>query len=75
MIKKIIIAAICIAGFTNCSRVPMTGRKSLNLLPESMMQSMAASQYTTFLTQNKPMQGTSDAQMVDRVSRRIVAAV
>jgi predicted Zn-dependent protease len=73
--KKVILAvAICI-GVVGCGRVPMTGRKSINLLPESMMQNMAASQYTTFLTQNKPMQGTTDAEMVNRVSSRIVAAV
>ncbi|HVI44880.1 MAG TPA: M48 family metallopeptidase [Chitinophaga sp.] len=60
-----------------CSRVPITGRSQLNLLPESTMQSMALQQYQSFLSENKVVaQGTSkDADMVKRVGQRIAAAV
>ncbi|PUZ24474.1 Peptidase family M48 [Chitinophaga costaii] len=62
---------------TACSRVPITGRKQLNLIPESTMNTMALQEYQTFLSSNKTVSsGTSgDAQMVQRVGRRIADAV
>ena len=73
--KKILFSLLAVAAITSCSRVPMTGRKRVTLLPESMMQNMASTQYATFLSTNKPMIGTSDVEMVNRVSARIVNAV
>lgn len=73
--KKILIALVVFSTIHACKRVPLTGRKSMAMLPESMMQNMAASQYTSFLTTNKPVQGSSDAEMVDRVSTRIIKVV
>jgi predicted Zn-dependent protease len=73
--KQVLISCLVVILFTQCSRVPLTGRKAVTLLPESMMQSMASGQYTSFLSQNKPMQGTSDAEMVNRVSRNIISVV
>ncbi|PSL47723.1 peptidase M48-like protein [Chitinophaga niastensis] len=60
-----------------CTRVPITGRSQLNLMPESTMESMAVEQYRSFLSTNKVVsQGTSrDADMVKRVGQRIAAAV
>ncbi|WP_143306970.1 M48 family metallopeptidase [Chitinophaga vietnamensis] len=60
-----------------CTRVPITGRSQLNLIPESTMQSMALQQYQSFLSENKVVsQATSkDADMVKRVGQRISAAV
>ncbi|CAL1519942.1 M48 family metallopeptidase [Chitinophaga sp. MM2321] len=68
---------VCIGLIASCSRVPITGRSQLNLLPESTMQSMALQEYQTFLSSNKVVsQGTSkDADMVKRVGQRISAAV
>jgi predicted Zn-dependent protease len=74
-IKQIIFCASALLISGACNRVPMTGRRSITLLPESMMQSMASAQYATFLSTNKPAQGTTDAEMVNRVSKRIVDAV
>ncbi len=52
-------AKIFIAGFfalvliyQACSVVPLTGRKQLNLLPESEMISMSLTSYTDFLKEN-----------------------
>jgi predicted Zn-dependent protease len=68
------------AGFglmVACSRVPITGRSQLNLIPESQMQSMALQQYQSFLSQNKAVSPTvsKDADMVKRVGGRIANAV
>ena len=58
-----------------CSTVPLTGRKQMNLLPESQLMGMASSQYGDFLQQN-PALPASDArsQMVNRVGQKISAA-
>ncbi|RAJ02520.1 peptidase M48-like protein [Chitinophaga skermanii] len=60
-----------------CSRVPITGRSQLNLIPESTMQEMALTEYKSFLSTNKTVTaaGNKDAEMVKRVGQRIAAAV
>jgi predicted Zn-dependent protease len=61
----------------SCSRVPLTGRRQLNLIPESTMDQMAVSEYRSFLSSN-PVVSASDnknVQLVQRVGSRIAAAV
>jgi predicted Zn-dependent protease len=60
-----------------CSRNAITGRSQLKLLPESQLQSMATQQYQEFLSTNKVVSSSSnrDAEMVNRVGRRISNAV
>ena len=59
----------------SCTQVPITGRKQMNLLPESQMMSLALTSYSDFLKQNKVITGTPDAQMVQRVGQKISQAV
>lgn len=61
--------------FTACSKVPISNRKQLNLLPESEMVSMSLTSYADFLKQNPPITGTADAQMVKNIGARIQSAV
>lgn len=60
-----------------CSKNPITGRNQLALLNESELQSMAAQEYQTFLSQNKVVSANSsrDAEMVRRVGNRLVTAI
>lgn len=58
-----------------CYTNPITGRSSLNLVDESTMRTMANQQYTSFLSTNRPQQGTKDVDMVKRVGQRIATAV
>jgi predicted Zn-dependent protease len=59
-----------------CSKVPITGRKQLHLLPESQLIGMSVQQYAAFLSTNKKVDATnSDAQMVARVGKKIANAV
>ncbi len=46
------VAALCCLLLlqTSCSRVAITGRKQLNIVPDSMMNSMALQSYNEFLT-------------------------
>lgn len=48
-----------------CSKVPLTGRTQLNLLPESEMMSMSLTSYQQFLSENAPL--TASDQRVQRV--------
>lgn len=72
---------LTIATFTftlaACSKNSITGRNQLALLPESELRSMAASEYQTFLSQNKVVSASAskDAEMVRRVGMRLVSAI
>src|SRR5690349_24199515 len=60
-----------------CSKNPVTGRTQYKLLPESEVQSMAATEYQNFLSTNRVISVSSnrDAEMVRRVGQRISRAV
>lgn len=58
-----------------CYKNPVTGRSSLNLVDETTMRTMANQQYASFLSTNRPQQGTKDVEMVKRVGQRIATAV
>ena len=63
-------------SFTTCKTVPVTGRKQLNLVPNSMIQAMAFSQYDSVVRVSATLsQHDERAQMVTRVGSRIQAAV
>jgi predicted Zn-dependent protease len=77
-IKKSTVALACgLLLFVSCARVPLTGRRQLNLIPESTMNQMAVSQYQSFLSSNPVVSSSSNknVQMVKRVGSRIAAAV
>ncbi|MBS1759708.1 MAG: M48 family metallopeptidase [Bacteroidetes bacterium] len=63
--------------FVSCTKNPITSRSQFKLLPESMLQSMAAGQYQQFLSENKVVSNNNnrDAEMVRRVGQRITKAV
>lgn len=75
--KKYVLFFTASLALAACSRVPITGRSQLNLVPESTMQSMALQQYQSFLSENKVVSQTTskDAEMVKRVGQRIANAV
>ncbi len=58
-----------------CSTVPITGRKQLNIIPDSEMLSMSYQQYDQFLTENKKSTDAEKTAMIQRVGRRIQGAV
>lgn len=61
----------------SCTRNAITGRNQLQLLPEAELQTMAMTEYQSFLTQNKVVKTTvsKDAEMVTRVGSRIAKAI
>lgn len=58
-----------------CTTVPITGRRQLSLVSSGEMNSLATTQYRTFLTENKVSTDNADAAMVKRVGERIQHAV
>lgn len=61
----------------SCTTNAITGRKQLQLLPESDLQNTAKTQYQSFLSENKVVNSTvsKDAEMVRRVGNRIATAI
>src|SRR5512133_1514492 len=58
-----------------CSTVPLTGRKQLNIVPESQMISMSFTSYSEFLKTNKVSSDQSASTMVTNVGKDIASAV
>jgi predicted Zn-dependent protease len=76
MKTSFLIASAISVLFISCSKVPITNRKQMNLLPESQMISMSLTQYNDFLKQNPPEPASDpDQQLVSRVGQKVSAAV
>lgn len=75
-IKKVALGIIIAVGIYSCSKVPISGRRQINMLPESQMMSMSLTQYQSFLSENPPMaDNLEQTKMVKRVGNRIAHAV
>lgn len=75
--KKIVLLLSTVSLLAACSRNAITGRKQLALFGEETLQQQALTEYQTFLSQNKVVNGSSnrDAEMVKRVGGRISKAI
>lgn len=61
--------------FQSCTTVPLTGRKQLNLLPESEMISMSLTSYSDFMKTNPVSPDNVSFEIVRQVGTDISAAV
>lgn len=75
MKKLIVIVSILLLICSDCSVVPLTGRKQLNLLPESEMIAMGFSSYSEFIKENPPSADRVNAATVKEVGGKIAGAV
>jgi predicted Zn-dependent protease len=57
-----------------CATVPVTGRKSLHILPDSELVSLSLDQYNAVLKKSKLSNDPEKVQMVKRVGERIAKA-
>lgn len=74
--KRKIISVLFVVSLFSCVKVPVTGRRQVNILPESTLMSMSLTGYRDFLSKNPPVPaGNPDAERVKRVGGRIAAAV
>ncbi len=75
MLRKIIFITLFLS-IIGCSKVPISGRKQITLVPESELMSMSLVQYNQFLTDNPPASDEVEAtKQVKRVGNRIANAV
>jgi predicted Zn-dependent protease len=75
-ISRNIFVIILMTAIISCSKVPITGRKQLKLLPDSMLMEMGQSNYATFLKENPAVNPpTRQSVEVTVVGTRISKAV
>jgi predicted Zn-dependent protease len=75
--KKIlpILLVITFLVIESCSKVPITNRRQLNLLPESEMLAMSYQEYDRFLKENTVLQDVKYAKTVKKVGMKMAFAV
>jgi len=72
--KNKLVAVGAIVMFLSCATNPFTGKQTLALVPNSQIFPMAFAEYDQFLTENKVVTGTADANMVKNVGQKIAVA-
>jgi len=75
VVSFIIFTAFSSWYFTSCTTVPLTGRKQLNMIPESQLVAMSMTSYGDFLSQNQMSDNRQQTQMVKQVGDNIAVAV
>lgn len=71
--KKLFVALLLL---TACSKVPITNRNQVNLLPESQMIAMSLAEYRDFLQEHPPAPASDpNTQLVQRTGLRVKDAV
>lgn len=74
--KRTIVFLLFTVGVFSCSKVPVTGRRQMNLLPESTLMSMSLENYNKFLKENNTVSATQkDAKLVKKVGSKISHSV
>ena len=73
--ERLMVLAIAAFVLVGCSTVPITGRKQLDLVPDSTMLATSFQEYDKFLKEHKLSTNKEETQMVKRVGTRIEKAV
>ncbi len=54
-----------------CVKVPVTGRRQFNLIPDGLMREIGASTYRSMLAEESVAKGSENAKVIDRVGNSI----
>lgn len=73
MKKIVLFIVLCV--LLGCSKVPVSGRKQLNLLPESELIQMSSQQYSQFISRSIVVENTPESDLVEKVGKNIARAV
>ncbi|TAL59257.1 MAG: M48 family peptidase [Bacteroidetes bacterium] len=74
--RKSAILFLIIVGALSCTKVPITGRRQVNLLPESDLMKMSLAEYNKFLAQHPLVPDTDpNTQLVKKVGKNVQIAV
>jgi len=71
----LILLVMSICWLAGCAEVGITGRRQLNFMPDSVINSLSLEQYSTFISQNKVSGDAEKTAMVKRCGERIRKAV
>jgi predicted Zn-dependent protease len=72
---KLITLSVFLLLLASCSEVAITGRKQLNLVPDTVINSLSFQQYNEFISQAKLSTDASQSRMVKDVGARLQKAV
>lgn len=75
MVKQVLILLLAVFMIQSCKKVPITGRKQLNIVKDDNINALAEQQYRLVLDQSRVIEGTANSEMVKRVGERIENAV
>lgn len=73
--KNLAIVLALLLMLSACKRVAITGRKQVTLIKESELVLLSDQEYRKFLSVNKVVKGTQDAERVQRIGKQIANAV
>lgn len=73
--KNLAIVLVLLLMLSACKRVAITGRKQVTLIKESELVLLSDQEYRKFLSTNKVVKGTRDAERVQRIGKQIANAV
>lgn len=72
--KKLAISSILLIFILACSKVPITGRKQFNIIPENTLLNQSYTSYGSFLQDNKVL-NNADSRLIKKVGNKIKVAV
>jgi predicted Zn-dependent protease len=72
---RILPLLLLLVAASACQTVPITGREQLSIVPASQILPMSFNQYRDFLAKHRTIDHGEQAEMVQRVGRRIQGAV
>jgi predicted Zn-dependent protease len=73
--KKLLLGLMILIVLVGCATVPLSGRRQLNLIPVSTINSMSFQQYDEFLNTHKLSKDKEKTEMIKRVGKNIQMAV
>lgn len=73
-IKRFIILTAFLVLYFSCATNPFTGKKTMAFVSNDNLFPASFQQYNSFLSENKVIKGTKDADMIRRVGERIAVA-
>lgn len=75
MKRHLLILILPVALLLSCSKTAFTGRSQVRFLPIETLNQMSFQQYDTYLSENKPMPGGNQVELVRRVGNDLRQAV
>ena len=73
--KKLILISMLTIFMLSCARVPLTGRKQFNAIPNAQLMTSAFSSYDQVMSESKLSSNANQVQMVRNVGNRVKNAV